>query len=222
MIWVIINLSAAVSPRQRAGCHDHDRAGMCQNPVQPSAASKFLPRPPSSKKLSVFPPGDRLSAPHPHRMAGQPPSPSPSACLPGPAASKAPERLKERDCSPDALLPHLRRRGSRRGETSLAPLVSSPSSSTSDLGIGQCVGLGEGQHGGNVVDTNLVCNKLDQLSLWSGKDVRPSCKDAITRPLSHSDPLVPSPPVSQKPANQGQSVARRLGRPQLDRLVSPS
>lgn len=228
-------MSTTVSSRQRTGCRDLDFR-MCNNPALPPASPKFLPRPPSSKNLPISTPGDQLSALHPHRTPGRPSSPGHSACLPEPATLEAPERLREMGFSPGALLPHLRRGGSRLGELSLAPMVSSPSSSLSELKMGQHVGVGERQQGSHLVDASLVCDKVDQLSLRSGKDVRPSCRDTTTQPLSHStkvvggclakerspDPLVPCPPVSQKPANRGQSVARRLGLPQLDRLVSPS
>ncbi|XP_062413101.1 coiled-coil domain-containing protein 24 [Sardina pilchardus] len=224
--------------RQRTERHASD-LGMCRNPAPPSASKKPLPRPPSSPSLLVSAPGVQLSAAHPGRTPGSPPVLDHSAPrLPGPLSVDAPERWREGGRSPDApLLPRLRRGGSRLGEPSLPPLVPSPTSRPSELQVGQCAIAGEGQHDGLSVDADPARDRLQQQrSLQSGKCVQPRRAEDSTRPLPRAsgvtecgpasepslDAMVPCPPASQKPANRGQSVARRLGLPQGDRLVSPS
>ncbi|XP_041912438.1 coiled-coil domain-containing protein 24 isoform X2 [Alosa sapidissima] len=236
-------MSGAASPdkaasqglsRQRTERHVND-LGMYRNPAPPSASKKPLPRPPSSPSLPASTPGAQLSAAHPGRTPGSPPTLDHLASrLPGSLSPEAPEWGREGGCSRDTSFPRLRRGGSRLGEPSLPPLLNS--SSPSELRIGQCAIVGEGQQGGLSLDANPVCDRLKQWSLQSGKGVRSSCTDASTHPLPRAsgvmecrlaselslDAMVPCPPVSQKPANRGQSVARRLGLPQGDRLVSPS
>lgn len=220
------------SPRQRTGCRAN-HLGKYHNPtpLSATAAAMTLPRPPSSQDLAHCTPGAQPSTPHPDRTPGLPPTPDSSAPLPGPVPLEAPERLRERGCSPDTSHPCLRLGGSRGREPRLLPLSTSPLTSSSELHVV----VREGRQ--DALPANaLACDGQNLLSQRSGSDVHQPCTGASILPLPAArgvlegrpakrlslDGLVPCPPAAQKPANRGQSVARRLGHSQMDRLVSPS
>ncbi|KAL2097230.1 hypothetical protein ACEWY4_006437 [Coilia grayii] len=208
--------------------------GLCRTPTPPLSPAA-LPRPPYSRDQHRRKSAEQLSTPHLDRTAV--PSPSPDLCTGLSSADQAPEWQREAGYSPDTTLPRPRWGGSRAGEQTLLPLAVSCPTSASELGLRPPVAAMQEDQPGRPVDA--LAARLNHLCPRSGKnmlsvDVGGAATLSLSLPRSSSamegngtrrpplDALVPCPPVSQKPANRGPSVARRLGIQQLDRLVSPS